>query len=1536
VKEKSNQKPMNEFEDPLAKPRQRIGQIFKYIRALQSRKSPPTLELLKHPWLIHLDSIPHHPSINISIPLQIHKSSSEEQEMFRFEINRPISTPCPEPGTILREWLCSGWEVFGKNPDWIESKNVVNNKGQTLTIHFDEIAARIEAKEQWLTRRIAWEEAETPVQKTLQIFAKFYELRGRLEREAEKYQLWLADGHLSWKSPLGAISHPLLLKKIELLFDPKKPSFSIIETDDPPEINTSLLRFCELDGKHISSLAESLKMTPCHPLGQKETEGFFKQIVHMLWQDGEFSEVKPSKEPGEKPIIWRNPVLYLGTRTQGFDAAMVRIENFLEETSEIPEALLRLVGHETKIPQGGSSFSPHGTGCEAESGHLSLPADVLLTSPANDEQIRVIRKLKEAGSVIVQGPPGTGKTHTIANLIGHLLAEGQTVLVTSHTSKALRVLRDKVHPALRALCVSVLETDEESRRELEESVAGIVGYLSRTDRQKIHGEISILERRREELMKEHDRLCRELLAAKRSEYEELLIGGRGTPPSTAARFLAEYPIHGWIPGPIREGVAIPLSHEEILDLYATNTEISPEMDRILSQPLPEPNMIPSESDFFSLVDELKNIENTGDKRDLIHNVLPKNIDDLSSLLAEAKSLLTEFHSEETWYLEALIAGHEGESSAEPWHCLSKILRSSRDKIRQHHELLVNYEPNAIGPVDRVKSVTAAQEITAHLNAGGKLGMLSLLFKSEWKTLISSHRVNGQDPKVAVHFQAIAALHEVDTIRDELKRRWIRQMEPLNALPIADLGGRPEENVHPFSDKIDRALVWSKEKWSPFLDKISKSGLNWKMIRQKSEDSTLGKPAFIRIRAILEAAAITLDAEIRHLRKVEIQSNLDELRNLLLQFSGNSETSHPVFQLRTAVETCDYILYQRARRKLIDIVTLEMRLRRRADLLVRLESSAAGWAFAIRARQAPHDQGIPPGADIDAAWSFRQWETQLSSRHKVLLDDLQRKHSASREDIYRESALLVEKLAWKAQLERTALKQSQALNGWLDIQKKMGKGHTKRMARLQKEARELLAQCKDAVPVWIMPTSRVYESFDPGKAQFDVIVIDEASQCDVTNLALLSMARRVVVVGDHEQVSPYAVGQEIETMQALIDEMLEGVPNAIIYDPKTSIYQLARQSFGETIRLVEHFRCVPDIIAFSNALSYSGEIKPLREASDAKVAPALISHRVKGSVYDAKINIREIEEITALVLATNEHPAYRGMSFGVISMVGGGGQAMRIEESLRRHLSSEHYAERRLLCGSPSEFQGDERNIIFISMVYAPNDDSGPLHMLSNDEARKVFNVAASRAQDQLWVIHSLNADTDLKEGDLRKRLIRYAESPESSREQLSKVETRAESEFEKLVARSLTAEGFRIQLQWEVGAYRIDMVVFDKSGNRVALECDGDRWHPPEKHSEDLSRQFVLERLGWRFVRIRGSEFFYDQKATMDRVIARLRELGIEADLTDTVKRSDKADLPDLKREVITAAESWLQKIRIRNDLDQEPLNQPKAPRERKLREAKS
>ncbi|HWI50617.1 MAG TPA: AAA domain-containing protein, partial [Symbiobacteriaceae bacterium] len=509
-----------------------------------------------------------------------------------------------------------------------------------------------------------------------------------------------------------------------------------------------------------------------------------------------------------------------------------------------------------------------------------------------------------------------------------------------------------------------------------------------------------------------------------------------------------------------------------------------------------------------------------------------------------------------------------------------------------------------------------------------------------------------------------------------------------------------------------------------------------------------------------------------------------------------------------------------------------------------------------------------------AWLWRQLHDELERRGATSMSELQVRIGDLSEQLQRLTATLVEKRSWASQVRRTNLEQRQALNGWKLSVKRAGKGTGKRAPRLLADARRLMPVCQTAVPVWIMPLSRVVENFDPRRNRFDVVIIDEASQSDVMALVALYLGKQVVVVGDNEQVSPSAVGQDLDEVQKLIDEHLPGIPSHVHYDGQLSIYDMAQMSF-EPICLREHFRCVSPIIQFSNHLSYNGKITPLRDASEVKRRPHTVVYRTPDT--DGSLRQRELESltVTSLLVAMTEQPEYAEATFGVIGMVGDD-QAMRIDTFLRRFMSTTAYTQHKVQCGNPANFQGDERDVILLSMV-DHNEGTGPLSLKSmgaNDMFKKRFNVAASRARDQMWIVHSLNPDVDLKAEDLRLRLIQHAENPYALVNLMQQEQVRTESEFERLVLQMLVSAGYKVKTQWSVGAYRIDMVV-EGAGKHLAVECDGDRYHTMDDLPQDMARQAILERLGWRFVRIRGSQFFRNPEAAMKPVFERLQKLGI-------------------------------------------------------------
>jgi len=136
---------------------------------------------------------------------------------------------------------------------------------------------------------------------------------------------------------------------------------------------------------------------------------------------------------------------------------------------------------------------------------------------------------------------------------------------------------------------------------------------------------------------------------------------------------------------------------------------------------------------------------------------------------------------------------------------------------------------------------------------------------------------------------------------------------------------------------------------------------------------------------------------------------------------------------------------------------------------------------------------------------------------------------------------------------------------------------------------------------------------------------------------------------------------------------------------------------------------------------------------------------------------------------------------------------------------------------------------------------------------------------------------------------------------VQRAERRVESPFESAVIKRLILAGYDVKPQVRVGNYRIDMVVSGPDGE-VALECDGDRFHGIDQIDDDMRRQAILERAGWRFIRIRGTRFFRDPDATMAWVFEELRRLSVEPVGTAPEVYAADAEAAEFRNRVIRRA----------------------------------
>lgn len=288
-----------------ASARLKIQKVFTYIRELTKLRTPPIAKTSDYSWSLRFSQLPKFPTIQTA---PISDTNQDDLDGLVLKVGRPPETRCPPPPATLKDWIEKGWDHLNSDARHIHAKNMTDENGQTITEKFEDDPSRPLSYKIWTEKRDTWMVAEIPAREAAKFFTELFKLHGQLQRESEKFQLYLGDGNLIWESAIGPIDHPILLKKIELEFSPSIPEFILRETDDAPELYTTLLRHHELNGGAIMEAKTRLEADEPHPLANNRTVAFLKFFIQRFFQDGKFFESESEVLNGT-PSIHRNPVV---------------------------------------------------------------------------------------------------------------------------------------------------------------------------------------------------------------------------------------------------------------------------------------------------------------------------------------------------------------------------------------------------------------------------------------------------------------------------------------------------------------------------------------------------------------------------------------------------------------------------------------------------------------------------------------------------------------------------------------------------------------------------------------------------------------------------------------------------------------------------------------------------------------------------------------------------------------------------------------------------------------------------------------------------------------------------------------------------------------------------------------------------------------------------------------------------------------------------------------------------------------------------
>lgn len=1422
-------------------------------------------------------------------------SDDRKLDDYWLEVEKQIFESAPELPEIVLPWVDE--KAFKRaTPEisplrasiWVPDEEAELAEGETPPLIEQPLQDYPEVQAAYDAYRLSWEawsEEHRRREAIQKVYADLFRMRTQVLKQGEIVEVVLSLGLLDWRRGTRIRRH-IVVASAELKFDSDK---GVIHVAPPGEgaklrIEDEMLDAQDRpDPSNYETVKKQLEEIGDDIWDQAQMHTALRTWAQALHENARWSpEISVQTQSGKGPAVSFAPALILRKRRQ---TGMQRVYDAL---------ISQLSDDSLKIPQGwvglvedigfGASADESDTGLPTENHSVEPPSEKYFPLPANREQRQIVEALDRQRGVLVQGPPGTGKSLTIANLICHLLATGQRVLVTAETAQALRVVKDKLPEELQPLCVSLLGQGGDAFAELNSAVQGITtkqaSYNALGDNNLIQETENDLETARRRLAKTDSEL--QSLRADETVHHSVANGAySGTASKIAQRVASERAQYGWLRLPNNPNEQPLLSREEMTDWLEILRRYSEEQISQAQLRAPSYTDVVTPEEFATAV-ALENDEASAVAR----NEALRSYAAYSSLSALTPDLRKEIADrlreiESQWRTASFQQNEWLQTPIQDWVAGRKarwdtIIGSSREALARAEPLCERLGDRVVTIPEGcdLRKVRADTEAAiAHFNAGGTWKRLGLFTPQNLKGreyLKDEVLVDGVGASDCERLQAASDYLGIELAREELHNIW----SGIGAAPL------PHD--------LRQALAVAKEQLSVLERARDYAGacndLAQTMVKAFPPIPT---PNWLNGDAekwleLIEAAAV----EDRYRKATQ---TVDSATEALSKLRGLHDAHPVVAALADAVEQRNVSAYSEHCEELVFIETLLFDQETRSKIQDVLATAVPGLVNAVA--ETIEDAAWDGRFDAwEKAWCWAVADSWLNKRLDFAYQQkLQQRHHDTEKEIAALLTRLAALRAWKHFFAHLSEEQKAALKGWRAAVRAMGKGkgNPAKLARLRRAARAYMDKCRDAIPVWIMPRYLLAEMVNPEPECYDLVIVDEASQLGIDSSFLFYISKKIVVVGDDQQISPYGIGIPDDAIADLQRRYLHGIPHTDeAFLPTSSLYGNADIRFGDrNIVLREHFCCMPEIIQFSNDLCYAPNgtpLDPLRTYPENRLEPLVLRHVADGyragSTQNAQ-NPPEADAIVNQIAVCIADPRYDRATMGVISLQGEA-QARLIEQKLLEYVGPEDIEKRRLICGDAYAFQGDERDIIFLSLVTADRDENGErqrIVALTADSARQRFNVAASRARDQLWLFHTGTLDVLNNPECMRHRLLSYFLDPR--RQTTEEHKQSFGSEFERDIFRQIADKGFHIRTQVGVGdttnhRYRIDLVVEGMQG-RLAVECDGDKWHGPERYEQDMARQRDLERVGWEFVRIRGSNFYRDPDKAMEPVWAELDRLEI-------------------------------------------------------------
>jgi very-short-patch-repair endonuclease len=1353
-----------------------------------------------------------------------------------------------------------------------------------------------------------WSENERPRRRSIAVYQRLFEIAQRLLQPGghESVELIWGIGLARWNRPVESVDLPIIERSVEIeIADQKDAAITIrprataarVELRAFEKLAAEKLAFAEDAAKRCLRTIETPESEGVSPFRPEAYEPLLKICCSQLDPDGHYlpdiralASAEPVPLPqGDNLSVSDRYVLF--ARRRSANSVLRDIERFKEKLAADTAEHAVLKGAARTLVMGpgdgiGDAYQPLGDtidGGAAETPPSDDPidpdqTDLFFPKPFNDDQVEIIRRLETADGLVVQGPPGTGKTHTIANIICHMLATGRRVLVVSHGETALRIIRDQLPEGVRDLSIAVTTSEREGLKQVEKAI-GLMLNIVNTVGANPQRQHALIMRLQAEIVR-----CRKTLAdidakiaAIAAVHLSSVPGVAETPYEAAQRVMSDRPRFDWFTDrPARPFAETGIDETTIADASSARRRVGADLI-YLNETLPNPQQLPPASAIMEWHRDLVAATSLAHGVAASEPLLRRAVTNLGPAEAEKLALDLKRLAESVTALEqdewpwSLTERHRTDAAT-----FELVRPAALAFLAEAMELTAQRAAFIARPVSLPEDLPPRAECAQILQTYGAgknpFGMLAFRNRT-YQAAFTKVTLAGLPPATPDDWRHVSAYTVFLDKVTNLSARWVTLRRELAIPEEIGFDGESLALLDTIASRLHQALVAVPSTYDSVSEQLERA--------LGSRNDALG---ILQHRTSIAAFGDELGRYLASLRLGVVRDQVRQTTTALAT-SACSLLTNAIQILKGAVGNPKTDSTQLERvwtgvlaklRQLRGLQPSFDQITHASETLAR--QGAPEWAERMRSIPAGPDSDPVAPNDWKSAWD---WAANLAHLERIgaprALASLHQDRLSTEKELRDLFANLVKERTFFKLASSMKGTSKSALRSFADIIRRLAGGHGQRAALYRQDSRRAMENCYDAVPCWIMPTWRVSEQLPASFDAFDLVILDEASQSDARELPALLRGKKILVVGDDRQVSPSTAFLSIANIGRLRNNFLSGFPYRAQVEPGASLYDLSRVMFPDRfVMLKEHFRCVEPIIRFSMKF-YHEPLIPLRVPRGVeRLDPPLIDifvedgeRRGKSKVNpaEAEVIVAEIERIIAdPALATIGGDSTKPRSIGVISLIGSE-QAAFVQKKLMERVGEAEMLRHRIVCGDSATLQGDERDIVFLSMIA----DRKRKQAQTATQYEQRFNVALSRARDRLILVRSVTEE-DLNPKDLKARVLAHFKSPMPEKQTgIATLIDLCQSDFEREVFSALVEHGYHVIPQVGSEGFSIDMVIEGEAGRRLAVECDGDRYHGPEKWADDMRRQRILERVGWTFWRCFGSNWRLDRDGVLDDLIQTLQ-----------------------------------------------------------------